>query len=548
MKYSSGNDERSRRRVLPTRVVKTWGNVQKAETLLADQAGEAYLGAFDGCVLENGGAVLLDFGQEFHGTLRLTTLMIDGGVNFARLRLRTGESANEALTPLGRKAAGNDHAERDREITMSALSTRETNETGFRFAYIQVLEGGRVELKAVQGVEIQRDIEQLGTFECDDETLNRIFDTAVRTAHLCMQDYLWDGIKRDRLVWMGDMHTEVLTILSVYGAQGVVTKSLDFLKAHTPPEAWMNGMPTYSLWWVIVNRDWYLYTGDRAYMMAQKDYLEALIPRLFKLIDENGCEIMPGKFLDWPTSADKKACHEGVQGMMKMAMDAASQLLKEMGNDGLSKACAETAERMKKHVPEASDFKSAGAVMTISGILDAEKAEKERLSVGGARGYSSFMGGYIMEARAMAGNVKGALDDARDFWGGMLKMGATTFWEDFSVDWMENAAPIDDIVPEGKKDIHGDFGQYCYSNFRHSLCHGWSSGPAWFFIKRVLGIRPLEPGFARVEIAPELGGLKYAKGSIPTPKGVLRVSARKTDGGVKTEIEAPEGIEIVRKA
>ena len=434
MEYSSLTDERSRRRVLPTRVVKTWGNVKNVETLLNDQAGEAYLGAFDGCVMENGGAVLLDFGQEFHGTLRLTTLMIDGAVNYAKLRVRTGESASEAITPLGRKAAGNDHAERDREMTICALSTRETNESGFRFAYIQVLEGGRVELKAVQGVEIQRDLKQLGTFECSDALLNRIFETSVRTAHLCMQDYLWDGIKRDRLVWMGDMHTEVMTILSVYGNQGVVTKSLDFLKAHTPPKDWMNGMPTYSLWWIVVNRDWYLYTGDKAYMMAQKAYLEALVPRLFSLIDENGCEIMPGKFLDWPSSADKKACHEGVQGLMKMAMDAAAQLLDAMGNKELSEACAKVAESMKKHIPEASSFKSAGAVMTISGILDAEKAEKERLSVGGAKGYSSFMGGYIMEARAMAGSVKGALEDARDFWGGMLKMGATTFWEDFSVD------------------------------------------------------------------------------------------------------------------
>lgn len=58
----------------------------------------------------------------------------------------------------------------------------------------------------------------------------------------------------------------------------------------------------------------------------------------------------------------------------------------------------------------------------------------------------------------------------------MLDMGATTFWEDFDMDWMENAARIDQIVPAGKKDIHGDYGAYCYRGFRHSLCHGWASG------------------------------------------------------------------------
>jgi H/ACA ribonucleoprotein complex subunit 4 len=35
-------------------------------------------------------------------------------------------------------------------------------------------------------------------------------------------------------------------------------------------------------------------------------------------------------------------------------------------------------------------------------------------------------------------------------------------------------------------DIHGDFGDHCYRGFRHSLCHGWASGPtAW--ARRIVG-------------------------------------------------------------
>ena len=95
---------------------------------------------------------------------------------------------------------------------------------------------------------------------------------------------------------------------------------------------------------------------------------------------------------------------------------------------------------------------------------------------------------------AMADDYTGALNALREYWGGMLKMGATTFWEDFSLDWMENAAPIDDIVPEGKVDIHGDWGAYCYVKFRHSLCHGWASGPVPFLTRYILGVNVLEPG------------------------------------------------------
>ena len=53
-----------------------------------------------------------------------------------------------------------------------------------------------------------RDLQYLGSFECSDERLNTIWQTGAYTVHLNMQDYLWDGIKRDRLVWIGDMHPE----------------------------------------------------------------------------------------------------------------------------------------------------------------------------------------------------------------------------------------------------------------------------------------------------------------------------------------------------
>ena len=58
----------------------------------------------------------------------------------------------------------------------------------------------------------------------------------------------------------------------------------------------------------------------------------------------------------------------------------------------------------------------------------------------------------------------------------MLDLGATTFWEDFDIAWAQNAGGIDEFPVKGKVDIHGDFGAFCYKGYRHSLCHGWSSG------------------------------------------------------------------------
>ncbi|MBQ5769799.1 MAG: alpha-L-rhamnosidase [Clostridia bacterium] len=540
-------DDRVRKYLLPVRIVKTAGEVSNAEKLLDEKPTQAFLGAFDGCVLSGKDAgVLIDFGSEFHGSLRITTNMINGGVNFASLRVRFGESVSEAMAEPGYKNAGCDHACRDQVIRMSALSTHETNESGYRFAYITLTEDDKVELLTVQGVMIYKDLEYKGTFESSDMLLNEIWETAAHTVHMCMQDFLWDGIKRDRLVWMGDMHTEILSILSVFGHNDIVNKSLDFLKSHTPPTTWMNGMPTYSLWWILVNFDLYMRSGDKEYLMAQKEYLTVLAGRLAELVSEDGEELMPGKFLDWPTSEEPVASHEGVQGLMKLALDASAFMLYEMGDEALSETCKEKAILMKKHIPAPSDNKAAGAILSLSGIADAVKMNETRFSGTGAKGYSSLMGGYILNARAEAGDIEGALSDAREFWGGMLQMGATTFWEDFSIDWMKNAGRIDEEVPEGMVDIHGDYGAYCYKGFRHSLCHGWSSGPIPFATEYILGVTPVEPGYKTVRVKGNLGDLEYARGTVPTPKGVISVFHRKgTDGKIATRVEAPEGIEVI---
>jgi len=115
------------------------------------------------------------------------------------------------------------------------------------------------------------------------------------------------------------------------------------------------------------------------------------------------------------------------------------------------------------------------------------------------------------------------------------------------MEWLPDAAPIDNLVPEGKKDIHGDYGDYCYKGFRHSLCHGWASGPTSWLTQHVLGFKVLEPGCKVVKIEPSLGDLLWAEGTLPTPQGTIFVRHEKlSDGSVKTTVKAPKGIRIIK--
>ena len=128
----------------------------------------------------------------------------------------------------------------------------------------------------------------------------------------------------------------------------------------------------------------------------------------------------------------------------------------------------------------------------------------------------------------------------------MLSLGATTFWEDFDVRWLENAARIDELTPEGKVDIHAAYGQYCYSGYRHSLCHGWASGPTPWMSQYVLGVQVLEPGCRKVAIRPQLGDLQWVEGAYPTPYGNIWIRHEKNeDGSLRSAINAPHEVEIV---
>lgn len=543
-------DPRTRRYLVPKRVVLTEGDVTGAEALLMDRSNQITLMRAEACTMTNKpgqphAKIVLDYGIEFPGSIRL--MIWDVSCGRTNLNVRTGESVMEAITPLGVKNAGNDHAPRDRVMNVGFYTTCETNESGQRFVCIELLdEDVSVVFKAVQGVFHYRDLDYIGSFACSDEKLTKIWETAAYTAHVNMQEYLWDGIKRDRLVWIGDMHTEVNTILATFGYNEIVPRSLDVVRDETPVGTWMNGISSYSIWWLLIHCDWYRAFGDRAYLEEQRDYLHGLMGVLVDCVDENGVERMPDmRFIDWPNQANPQATHAGLQGLLKMALENGAVLLRVLGDDEVAEKCEAAAKRMQQYVPDCNGSKQAASLLTLSGLADPKVINDTLIAPGGANGYSTFFGYYILAAKAMAGDHAGALRDMKEYWGAMLDMGATTFWEDFDLKWLENAGRIDEVVPEGMVDIHGDYGAYCYVMFRHSLCHGWASGPCPYLSNYVLGVKNLAP--CKYEVRPDLAWLDWAEGTYPTPKGVISVKAKKNaDGTTDVEITAPEGIEIVR--
>jgi len=539
----------------PTRVVWTSGHgVSHAENLLLPKPGQALLNEpSPPCELrstsQHTAGILLDFGAELNGYVELFTPMTKDTTPVP-VRVRFGESVSEAMAELGGpQNAQNDHALRDQTVVLPWLGKKTIGPSGFRFVRIDAADPELpVQLSQVRAVLVLRDLPYVGSFRCNDERINRIWEVGAYTVHLNMQEYLWDGIKRDRLVWLGDMHPEVSTINAVFGHVDIVPRSLDLIRDVTPPTEWMHGISSYSMWWVIIQEDWWLHHGNRAYLEAQRDYLQKLLRHLATFVGGDGREKLGGmRFLDWPTYEDKPAVHEGLQALMVLAMESGARLAKELKDEATARLCADTAAKLRRHAPEASGRKSPAALLALAGMRDARGVADTVLKTDGLRDMSTFYGYYVLQALARSGDVDAALEIISTYWGAMLDHGATTFWEDFDLAWTNNAARIDELVPPGMKDLHGDHGAHCYIGFRHSLCHGWASGPTAWLSQHVLGIVPLEPGFKRVSVKPQLGRLQWAEGTYPTPHGPIRVrQERRADGSIKSDIQAPRGVKVVR--
>ena len=543
-------DKMTRVYIPPKKVLWSQGNVHDLENLLNADDGQADLVNASSCYMkstnEEGASIILDYGRELHGALKL--VVGSGSAADFKMRIRLGESVSETCSEISGGTATNDHATRDMILTVPRYGQIETGNSGFRFARIDLLGEASLNLKEVSAVFRYRNIPYLGTFRCSDDRLNEIWTTGAYTVHLNMQEYIWDGIKRDRLIWLGDMHPETNTISTVFGNEESFYASLDLAVQQYPLPNWFNGMSAYSMWYLIMQYDWYRHFGNMDFLNRHRDYITGLVDLIDTKVAEDGTETLAAsRFLDWPSSPNTAGVESGYRALLCWAMQDAGELCGLFGDEARAQKCRDIEARLKKKVLPPNNLKQAAALMAIAGLMDAEEASQKFLLPGGPKGFSTFYGYYMLEALAKAGHYAEAMDIISQFWGGMIDMGATTFWEDFDLDWTENAGRIDEFVPEGKKDIHGDFGGYCYVGHRHSFCHGWASGPTAWLSNHVLGVEILEPGCRKVRITPHLGNLQWAEGTYPTPYGQIRIRHEKqADGSVKSSVKAPKGVKVVK--
>ena len=79
--------------------------------------------------------------------------------------------------------------------------------------------------------------------------------------------------------------------------------------------------------------------------------------------------------------------------------------------------------------------------------------------------------------------------------------------------------------------------------FGRSRCHAWAAGPAAILPEAVLGLRPLDDGWSRFTVRPELGDLEWASAVVPAPSGDIVVVADLEH----VTVQVPPGAVLVRE-
>lgn len=455
--------------LVPIAVTVLQGTPQNAQSLLVARTPQIDLNEPEVCTVKAGDSLMLDFGKEVCGTVRILSHICCGGCN---IHLRLGESYGEASAVLGEKGACNDHSLRDIHTELVAYSDMRFCQSAFRFVRIDIEEGS-VCFKNIYAEGQIYEAPVRYEYTGEDTQLRAIYETACRTVNLCVQNNMvWDGAKRDRLVWVGDIYPELLALTTLYGRCEPLENALRFSYQSCPESGFMNEYPQYSAWWLINMAEYWEQTHNDAFLEEHREAIRRIADVTAACVEEDGSLHCPAYFLDWPTHGQPDE-YEACRALTLYCARRLQALYRAVGWDT---AVPDTmiARLEQKPIVIGSAKQAIAMKWCATGALTAD--ETAALLKDGAAGMSTFMSYFILKAVVGVAGVDTAVAMLKDYYGGMLSRGATTFFEDFDVTWLAESGRLDEPTPVGKKDLHGDYGAFCYVGFRHSLCHGWSTG------------------------------------------------------------------------
>ncbi len=474
------------------------------------------------------GGILFDFGKEIFGEICVDEESDEDAREFD---VYLGESYEEALDT--------EHSHLMAHLVYDD-SPMCTKPMAFRYVFIP-----NMDLDVKLFAELQYlPLENRGSFRCDNEFINKIWDTCAYTMLLNSREGFFDGIKRDRWVWSGDAYQSYLVNYYLACDKDIVRRTVRMLRGADPIKKHINTICDYTFLWLCSIWDYYFYTGDKDFLCdIYPDMLDILTFIEGRLGKNKMYERKPDDwvFIDWSTfDSNGPMCAE--QMVLCRAYESLGKCASVVGDKTMAAKCKKRFEYLKEQInllywnddkgAFIDDYASGKNNVTRHANIFAllfdyttdERKEKITKNVIFNKEITPITTPYFefyeLDAMCQLGNFKYFTDMLDSYWGGMLRLGATTIWEEFD----PKKSGIEHYEMYGGK-------------YEKSLCHAWGASPIYLLGKYALGVVPTKAGFESYTVSPNLMAFNEIEGKVPTPFGEIYVKANKNEISVLSPID-----------
>lgn len=484
------------------------------------------------------------------------TLRFSKGKN-AGISMRYAESMVVEFTQYGaRKGNRNDvegkifSGRKDSLVSDGSNDQVYTNLNFRTFRYIQLLVQTQSEPLTIDdcyGTFTGYPFQQPARFVTDDNGINKILEIGWRTARLNAWETYMDCPYYEQLQYIGD--TRVQAMITYYNSadnrlpRNAIelmdqSRLTDGVTLSRYPSKGTQIISTFSLWYIGILHDYWLYRGDSSFISSKLPGARAILDFFSRYQEADGSlkNTPYWTFVDWANGPNWSvgAPPKGTDGssaildlQLLWAYQWAAGLESKMGLSYYSNNYTKKAAQLKQTIQrkywnaarglyadtkEQNSFSQhANSLAILTGMLNKAgmtAVAKRMLADNTLTQCTIYFKYYLHQALVKAGLGDGYMDWL-DIWHKNIAAGLTTWTEDSNID------------------------------YTRSDCHAWGSSPNIEFFRTVLGIDSDAPGFSKIKIEPHPGKLTNLAGEIPHPNGKIAVSYQFQNGKWAMNIHLP---------
>lgn len=493
-------------------------------------------------MMQQGGVVMVDFHELELGNVSMT---VNGR---GRIGFWAGESIEETLNEdvlLPEQAALPTYTLKGESIQITLPD--------YALRYLKIRTSGDIAVSNLVFNTKMWPVENELMFECSSDRINNLFNAGIKTMHTSLHNFYLDGVKRDFLPWAMDAMVSSLGADYAFGDRQVTRNCISIaLMAPNPTEAdW--GVVDYPLHALIGLEEEYQRYGNLETSLMYRDRIEQQLAFYESHRNQQGFIVakqptwgfIPGWNLkDGP---DRYGVASYAQMLLYLNFKIASRFEQRWGNDEAASHYKKLADRLATNIKKAFwDSKRKAFINGYyeDGSIDSRISHQAQITgvISGlypAKDYDilfdnilptlpyyytdvSYEKAYDALAYTKAGKVRALYTLLDKVWGRWLDEGGIRYPENFYID-----APRKDQLA------------FYDRPFGMSLCHGANGvPPVLFALKGIFGFDKSDDGYV---IRPDLMGLSWAKGRIPTCHGYITLSLQE-DG--KSTISVPDGVKV----